>query len=137
VAEVAGAVLDASALLAYIQGEAGREIVGAAFFSGAVINAVNYAEVLSRLADRGADAATAHLRLQQQGLIGDILDVVPLHEDDAVVIARLRPLTRVQGLSLGDRACLATGLRLGRPVITADRSWAALDVGVTIQLIRP
>jgi ribonuclease VapC len=54
-----------------------------------------------------------------------------------VVIARLRPLTRAQGLSLGDRACLATGLRLGRPVITADRSWAALDVGVTIQLIRP
>jgi PIN domain nuclease of toxin-antitoxin system len=63
--------------------------------------------------------------------------VVPLHEDDAVVIARLRPLTKAQGLSLGDRASLATGLRLGRPVITADRAWAALDVGVTVRLIRP
>jgi PIN domain nuclease of toxin-antitoxin system len=37
----AGAVLDASALLAYFQGEVGREIVGAAFVSGAVINVVN------------------------------------------------------------------------------------------------
>ena len=133
----AGAVLDASALLAYLQDEPGSDDVEATFFLGSVINVINYAEVLSRLADRGADTATAHFRLQQQGLIGDILEVVPLHEDDAVAIARLRPLTRAQGLSLGDRACLATGLRPGRPVITADRSWAALDVGVTIQLIRP
>ena len=135
--DAAGAVLDASALLAYIQGEVGREIVGAAFVSGAVINVVSYAEVLSRLADSGEDAATAHRRLQQQGLVGDVLRVVPLHEDDAVVIARLRPLTRAQGLSLSDRACLATGLRLGRSVITADGAWTALDVGVTVRLIRP
>jgi len=54
-----------------------------------------------------------------------------------VVIARLRAATRAQGLSLGDRACLATGLRLGWPVITADRSWAIVDVGVTVHLIRP
>ena len=134
--EAAGAVLDASALLAFIQGEAGREIVGAAFVFGAVINVVNYAEVLSRLSDSGEDAATAHRRLQSQGLIGDVVRVVPLHEDDAVVIARLRPLTRAQGLSLGDRACLATALRLGRPAITADRGWASVDVGVTVRLIR-
>lgn len=135
--DAAGSVLDASALLAFIQGEAGREIVGAAFVFGAVINVVNYAEVLSRLVDGGEDAATANSRLQRQGLIGDVLRVVPLHEDDAVVIARLRPLTRAHGLSLGDRACLATGLRLGLPVITADRAWVAFDVGVTVRLIRP
>jgi PIN domain nuclease of toxin-antitoxin system len=133
----AGAVLDASALLAYLQDEPGSDYVEAILVLRAVINVVNYAEVLSRLADGGEDAAMANCRLQRQGLTGDVLRVVPLHEDDAVVIARLRPLTRAQGLSLGDRACLATGIRLGRPVITADRSWAALDVGVTIQLIRP
>jgi PIN domain nuclease of toxin-antitoxin system len=65
-----------------------------------------------------------------------LLRVVPLNEDDSVTIARLRPLTRAHGLSLGDRACLATALRLGRPVLTADRSWANFDVGVTIRLIR-
>jgi PIN domain nuclease of toxin-antitoxin system len=39
-------------------------------------------------------------------------------------------------LSLGDRACLALGLRLGSPVVTADRVWATVDVGVEIVLIR-
>ena len=62
---------------------------------------------------------------------------MPRNEADSVTIARLRTLTRAQGLSLGDRACLATGLRLGRPVITADRGWVAIDVGVTVHLIRP
>ncbi len=133
----AGAVLDASALLAFIQGEAGRETVGAALAEGAVINAVNYAEVLSRLSERGDEPATAHRRLQQQGLIGGLLEVIPLLGEDALTIARLRPVTRAQGLSLGDRACLATVLRLERPVLTADRGWATIDVGVTVRLIRP
>jgi ribonuclease VapC len=93
--------------------------------------------VLSRLGDAGEEPATAHRRLQEQGLIGGLLEVVPLTEDDAVVIARLRTTTRAHGLSLADRACLATGLRLGRPVVTADRSWAAVGVGVTVRLIRP
>ncbi|MGH2618927.1 MAG: type II toxin-antitoxin system VapC family toxin [Thermomicrobiales bacterium] len=135
--EVAGVVLDASALLAYLQDEPGSETVEAAIDFGAVINVVNYAEVLSRLADAGQEPATAHRRLREQGLIGGLLKVEPLNEDDAVAIARLRTRTRAQGLSLGDRACLATGLRLGRPVNTADRSWAAVDVGVTVRLIRP
>lgn len=134
--DAAGAVLDASALLAYLQDESGADIVEAILVFGAVINVVNYAEVLSRLVDDGEGAETAHRRLQSQGLIGDVVRVVPLHEDDAVVIARLRPLTRAQGLSLGDRACLATALRLGRPAITADRGWASVDVGVTVRLIR-
>lgn len=132
----AASVLDASALLALIQDEPGSNIVEASLVFGPVINVVNYAEVLSRLSDGGQDVATAHRRMQQRGLIGDVLTVIPLNEDDAVTIAHLRPLTTAQGLSLGDRACLATGLRLGWPVITADRSWAAIDVGVTVQLIR-
>lgn len=135
--ETAGSVLDASAVLAYLQGEPGSQMVQTALAVGAVINVVNYAEVLSRLDDAGEESATANRRLREQGLIGGLLEVVPLSEDDAVTIARLRAATRAQGLSLGDRACLATGLRLGRPVLTADRSWAALDVGAIVRLIRP
>jgi len=135
--KAASVVLDASALLAYLQGEPGSEVVQAALAIAAVINVINYAEVLSRLGDAGEEPATAHRRLQEHGLIGGLLEVVPLTEDDAVTIARLRAATRAQGLSLGDRACLATGLRLGRPVLTADRSWAAIDVGVTVRLVRP
>jgi ribonuclease VapC len=133
----AGAVLDASALLAYLRDETGSAAVESALVGGAVINVVNYAEVLSRLGDTEADAAVIHRRLREAGIVGELLQVVPLVEEDAVVIARLRPVTRSRGLSLGDRACLATGLRLERPVFTADRDWAAVDVGVVVHLIRP
>jgi ribonuclease VapC len=132
-----GAVLDASALLAYLRGEAGGQMVKAVLAAGAVINAVNYAEVLTRLSDAGEEPAIIHRRLRDQGLIGALLAVTPLDEADGVTIARLRAPTRAHGLSLGDRACLATALRVGRPVITADRAWATVDVGVTVHLIRP
>jgi ribonuclease VapC len=131
-----GFVLDASALLAYLLRETGGEVVRAELSLGAVINSVNYAEVLSRLADAGQEPEIVDRRLRGRGLAGDLLRVVPLNEDDSVTTAQLRSLTRAHGLSLGDRACLATGLRLGLPVLTADRSWANLDVGVTIRLIR-
>lgn len=131
-------VLDASALLAFLFREPGNQMVQEALALGADINTVNYAEVLSRVAETGVEPATSHRRLQEEGLVGDLLRVVPLIEADALIIARLRASTRAQGLSLGDRACLATALRLGRPVLTADRSWAALDIdiGVAIHLIR-
>jgi ribonuclease VapC len=48
----------------------------------------------------------------------------------------MRPLTKAQGLSLADRACLALARRLDIPVITADREWAGLDLDITIRLIR-
>ncbi|HEX2171701.1 MAG TPA: type II toxin-antitoxin system VapC family toxin [Dehalococcoidia bacterium] len=135
--ETAGAVLDASAVLAYLQGESGSETVQAALTAGAIFTIVNYSEVLMRLGDAGEEPATAHRRLRDQGLIGGLLEVVPLTEDDAVAIAQLRSATRAQGLSLGVRACLAVGLRLGRPIITADRSWATVRAGATVRLIRP
>ena len=45
--------------------------------------------------------------------------------------------TRATGLSLGDRACLALAQRLRVPAVTADREWANVNVGITIQLVRP
>ena len=133
----AGSVLDASALLAYLQGEPGSDIVQEALAAGAVISVVNYAEVLSRLGDAGEVPEAADRRLRDQGLIGGLLEIIPLTEKDAIVIAQLRPATRGQGLSLGDRACLATGLRQQQAVLTGDRSWATLAVGVAVRLIRP
>ena len=54
----------------------------------------------------------------------------------AKVAGDLRWLTRVQGLSLGDRACLALARALGLPAMTADRAWAGLEVGIEIRTIR-
>ena len=41
-----------------------------------------------------------------------------------------------KGLSLGDRACLALASLTGRIVVTADRVWPELDLGIDIRLIR-
>jgi PIN domain nuclease of toxin-antitoxin system len=45
-------------------------------------------------------------------------------------------MTRSAGLSVGDRACLGLAKELDLPVVTADRMWASLDLGIEIELIR-
>jgi PIN domain nuclease of toxin-antitoxin system len=129
-------VLDASALLAYLQDESGTEQVAEAMESGTVMSAANWAEVLSKLADEGEDPYTVASQLAVRGLIGGAIEVVSLTEADAIEIARLRPLTRTSGLSLGDRACLALGTRLRIPILTADRLWASLKIELEIKVIR-
>ena len=64
------------------------------------------------------------------------LPVITFDASDAKVVASLWPSTRASGLSLGDRACLALGLRLGVPVLTAERAWANLKIGVDVGIIR-
>lgn len=49
---------------------------------------------------------------------------------------RLWQQSRQIGLSLGGRACLSLGLRLGLPVLTCDRTWATLSLGLNVQVIR-
>jgi len=62
--------------------------------------------------------------------------VVTFDAESAYAAAMLRDRTRQFGLSLGDRACLALGAARGLPVLTADRSWAELSIGVEVRLIR-
>ncbi len=130
-------VLDASALLAYLHDESGAEVVAEILSSEeAVISAANWGEVLSKVAELGEDPQRLANHLRAKGLLGGAIEVVPLTEADALITAQLRPLTRAQGLSLGDRACLALAIRLGLPVITADRTWAALNLDCDVRLIR-
>jgi PIN domain nuclease of toxin-antitoxin system len=101
------------------------------------MNAVNWAEVVTRVAEhRGLGAATINEDLQARGLPGQLIDIVPVTQSDAVRIAELRPLTRHLGLSLADRACLATAIDLNAPAVTADRAWATLSLGIRITVIR-
>ena len=129
-------VLDASAVLAWVFDEPGADRVDEALLRGSVIHAVNWAEVLSKLAERGVDPGEAEQDLSERGVLGQTLTVDAGQPEDARTVAALRPLTRSAGLSLGDRYCLALGMRLGQAVLTADRAWGALDVGVTVELIR-
>jgi len=114
-------LLDASALLAYLQREPGFEAVREALREGAAISAVNLAEVAGKLKARGKDPERIVRRLLAMGL-----EVLPFTLEEALEAGALDPLTRPLGLSLGDRACLAAGKVRGLAVLTADRTWAGV-----------
>src|SRR3546814_5865794 len=113
---MSGAVLDASALLAFVQGEDGSEAVETELESGAWCGAANWAEVAQkvRAADRDWDLVRALLMSYS-------LTIEPVVADDAEWAAeRWRA---GEGLSLADRLCLALAARLGMAALTADHSW--------------
>jgi ribonuclease VapC len=123
-------VLDASALLALLNSEPGSATVAAAF-PRVAIGAVNLSEVVAKLVERGMPAEAVRAILEDLDL-----DVHPFDAESAYATGALRTATRQLGLSLGDRACLALGQRLDRPVLTTDGAWKSLDVGVTVRPIR-
>ena len=131
-------VLDASALLAYLQDEPGADLVEDALSVGCRMSAVNWAEVLSKTTDLGRGGTEIVAELTERGLLGQTLGIVPFGEEDAPGVAALRPRTRQLGLSLGDRACLALGQRLRLPVLTADGDWHQLaeELELEITVIR-
>jgi PIN domain nuclease of toxin-antitoxin system len=125
------AVLDASALLALLNGEPGQEEVARALAERAVISAVNLAEVVGKLAEAGMPEEAI-----REALDGLELDVVAFDRGLAYRAGLLRPATRALGFSLGDRACLALAAHGERAALTADRTWEALAIGVPVRLIR-
>ena len=124
-------VLDASAVLTFLLREIGWTVVGPQI-SGAAISAVNLSEVLARFADVPMGDADVIFR-QLTGLGSEFVPVTSTH---ALTAAKLRPLTKSQGLSLGDRVCLSLAIERQCPAVTADRNWAKLDIGIPIVLIR-
>lgn len=121
-------VLDASALLAALQGEPGGDLVEPQIERGA-ISSVNWAEVVQQSSAFGVSMEGFRDDLEAVGLA-----ILPYTVDDAETSAALWGRTRALGLSLGDRACLA--LRLGLPTLTADRAWGQFDVGVEVRVVR-
>jgi ribonuclease VapC len=128
-------VIDASALLALLQDESGSDEVVDAISAGAAISTVNFSEVLAKLAEHGQPAVVAVGAIHEAA--EGALRIEPFTEDDAAEAADLRPRSKAQGLSFGDRACLALAARFEVPAVTADREWGRLpDVGVAVKLIR-
>ncbi|MBM3934764.1 MAG: type II toxin-antitoxin system VapC family toxin [SAR202 cluster bacterium] len=123
-------VLDASALLAVLKDETGKERV-IPYLSGSAISTVNLSEALQKVMEGSADSTMVLEGIRALGL-----SFVPFSDSDAEVAALLRGLTYRHGLSFGDRACLALGLRLGLPVLTTDKAWSGVSVGVEVRLIR-
>ena len=126
----AGLLLDSSAVLAFLFAETGAEQVSAVL-PGAAISSVNLSEVVAKMHDRGLGPELVAANLSDLELI-----VIPFDRAMAERAGALREPTRANGLSLGDRACLATAEACGRSILTADRAWASLELPVTVELIR-
>ena len=110
--------------------ELGCEIVQG--ISGTVmISAVNVAEVYAKLFERNVPAD----KIEQLRSI-EPFSVVEFDRSQAMLSAQLRPATRHKGISLGGRACLALAIQQNATVLTADRAWNGLDLGVEIKFIR-
>ena len=123
-------VIDASAVLAVLNGELGAERTEDIPVGG-LISATNFSEVLSKLVDVGLDDDTAIGAFDAL-----MLTVVPVDAAQAQYAGLLRRRTREYDLSLGDRACLALAATREFPAVTADRVWAKLDLDIEIKVIR-
>ena len=109
-------VLDASAILAFVQDEDGASVVEEALVRSPVCGAANWSEVAQRVLGAGRDWTLVRALLLSYGTA-----VEPVVAVDAEWAARR--WRRGEGLSLADRLCLALGDRLDAEVLTADKAW--------------
>lgn len=123
-------ILDASAIIAVLKREPGADRVGAVA-EGARVSALTIAEVATWLTVEGVQADQANTAISLFRLT-----VEPFHTNRALAAGFLVAKTRHRGLSLGDRACLALAIELGMPVMTGDRAWRDLNIGVDIRFFR-
>jgi len=123
-------VLDASAVLALLDQERGQEKVEGVL-DESVMSAVNFCEVMGKLIDAGLPEDEARDSIELLNI-----EVIDFNKDMARVAAALRARTRKLGLSLGDRSCLALGLARRNTIVTAEKIWAKLKIGLTIEIIR-
>jgi ribonuclease VapC len=119
-------ILDASAVLALLQGELGADLVEE-MLDGSLMSSVNLSEVLQKAEQHGVDTEGLEYDLEALG-VGFRAFEVPDARSSA------ERWSAGTGLSLGDRACLALARSAGRTAITTERRWItdAPDVAVTV-----
>ncbi|MGB0679813.1 MAG: PIN domain-containing protein [Polyangiales bacterium] len=130
VANPSEVVLDASALLAFLQAEPGADVVEQ-HLEGAHISLVNWSEVLSKLLAYSVQTGGMRAELTMLGLNFCPPDLV-----QAERAAALRPPTQSLGLSLGDRFCLALAEQRQAVALTTDRAWGQIEVDIAVRVLR-
>lgn len=113
-------VYDASALLAFLTGEEGADAVESELETGGRCDAANWSEVAQKVLAAGGDWDLSRALLLSYGIT-----VEPVEAEDAEWAARR--WRSGEGLSLGDRLCLALAHRTGEQILTADSTWGDTD----------
>lgn len=122
-------ILDASAILALLFSEPGKERVEE-ILEDSYVGRINVTEVLTKLIERGASLNEARDNFNDLRI-----SVIEFDSLQSEKIAELRPHTKQNGLSLGDRACLALAIQENATAVTADRNWTSLNV-CPVEVIR-
>lgn len=123
-------VIDSSIVLAVLRNEEGSRLA-AELALGATMSSVNLAEIVTKCVEFEIDPNDA-----LQYIAGSNVNVVEFGVTEGVLAGRLWKAAPKGKLSLGDRACIATAIKLNATVVTADRIWAELDLPCKVELIR-
>lgn len=123
-------MLDASAVLAMMLGEAGGDQVRERLASSQ-ISTVNLSEVVAKLQEGGVPDEVITSSLAELNF-----DVLAFDQSQAVRAGLLRTATRSIGLSLGDRACLGAAETCNAIAVTTDRAWSKLEVNIAVEVLR-
>ncbi len=123
-------VMDASALIAFLRVEPGAE-VAVKYMLRASMSAVNLSEVLETCVHKEL-AVNKVLALLKNWRI----EIVPFDTEQATIAAEIKWQTGESTLSLAERACLALARSRGIPVLTSNREWSKLDLGIEVIQIR-
>ena len=123
-------ILDASAFLALVNNEAGKDVVEP-LLPYSIMSSVNISEVVSELNSK-LSLPIEHI----QKILCLIPEVYQFDKNLAIQAGLLKKSVTHLGLSLGDRACLTLADHLTLPVYTADKAWSKLHTDITITQIR-
>jgi ribonuclease VapC len=127
---MAEVILDSSAILAVLNSEPGGDKV-VSVMPRSLVSVANEAEVITVLI-RGGKSSDQALEF--------VADLPYRRIDlDASLARRAGTLWREvkpRGLSLGDRCCLALAEREKLPVLTGDKRWADLSLGIEVRLFK-
>lgn len=124
-------VFDSSAVIALFAKEKGYEFIQK-HLKNAIISSVNIAEIYKYCID------TQKLTEDDSKTLIKMLDIkiIDFNEEQALITANLVSKTKQYGLSLGDRACIALATVGNHSIITCDRIWQKVNIGIEFIIAR-
>lgn len=122
-------VADTSVVLAILKGEEGAA-EGERLIRNGVIGVANLIEAAARGEEFGIETALTLSSLTIWNV--EVAAIDRGVADQALALWRFRK----QGISLGDRLCIGLARARGLGVLTGDRRWAELPLGVPVVLFR-